>query len=238
MEYKDISYGNLLQETWKTIIAIYLALLIIGLPAIILAIIINFFSESSTIGYWLDRLMIVFVIPWFFAILYFYIWRYLNGSMVTLMEAFTRGIKKLFPLLIVHFIILAPITFMPEIELMAIQPFLLLLLLPIFYIGTRLGFYLHTVIIDGVSPVNGIRYSWELTKGYSWLITRVNLILFIVCFLIILPLTILTASVIKSEMVNDLLSIFIQYVFSPIYWSIISVLIYAQLKRIKTWIFS
>ncbi len=35
MEYRDISYINLLKETLKTIIAIYLPLLIISLPAII-----------------------------------------------------------------------------------------------------------------------------------------------------------------------------------------------------------
>ncbi|MGD1714273.1 hypothetical protein [Dapis sp. BLCC M172] len=233
MEYKDISYGNLLKETLKTIIAIYLPLLVIGLPAIILAIIIIFLPESSTIGSWLDRLLIVFVVPWLFAISYFYIWRYLNGSKVTLMEAFSRGIKRWFPILILPLIVFAPITFMP-IELMSSQSFLILLLLPIIYIGTRLGFYWHTVTIDGVSPVDGIRYTWELTKGYFWLITRLKLILFGVGFLIIFPLTIITAYVIKSEMVNDLVSILSQYVFAPIYWSIVSVIIYAQLKRIKT----
>ena len=233
MEDRDISYINLLKETLKNIIAIYLPLLVIGLPAIILAIIIIFLPEDSTIAYWLDRLLIIFVIPWLSAIRYFYIWRYLKRSKVTLMEAFSRGIKKLFPILILPLIVFAPITFMP-IELIAIQPFFILLLLPIIYIGTRLGFYWHTIIIDGVSPVNGIRYSWELTKGYFWLITRVNLILFAVGFLIIFPLTILTAYVIKSEIVNALLNILFQYVLSPIYWSIISVLIYAQLKRIKT----
>lgn len=119
------------------------------------------------------------------------------------------------------------------IELMPSQPFLILLLLPIIYLGIRLGFYWHTVIIDGVSPVNGIRYSWELTNGYFWLITGVNLILFAVGFLIIFPLAIIAAYVIKLEMVNDLLTILIQYVLGPIFWSIISVLIYAELKRIK-----
>jgi len=230
MGCKNISYINLLKETLKTIIAIYLPLLIIGLPTVILAIIINFFSESSTISSWLDRIIIVFVDPWLSAISYFYIWQYLKGSKVTLMEAFSRGIKKLFPILILHLIVFAPSTFIPKIELMAIQPFFILLILPIFYIATRLIFYSHTVRIDGLSPVNGIRYSWELTKGYFWLITRINLILLIVGFLIIFPLTILTLNVIKSEMVNG---IFIQYVFSPIYWSITSVLIYAQLKKIK-----
>ena len=83
MEYRNISYINLLKETFKTIIAIYLPLLVIALPAIFLAKIIIFLPESSTIAYWLDRLMIVFVIPWLFAIRYFYIWRYLNGSKVT-----------------------------------------------------------------------------------------------------------------------------------------------------------
>ncbi|MGD1808317.1 hypothetical protein ACP6PL_23180 [Dapis sp. BLCC M126] len=178
--------------------------------------------------------MIGFVNPWLFAIRYFYIWGYLNGNKVTLIEAFCRGIKRWFPILIVPLIIFIPITFMPEIELMPIQLFLLLLLLPIFYIGTRLGFYWHTVIIDGVSPVNGMRYSWELTKGYFWLVTRVKLILFAVGFLIIFPLTIITSTLIKAEMVNDWQRVFIQYVFVPIYWSIISVIIYAQLKRIKT----
>ena len=83
MEYRNISYINLLKETFKTIIAIYLPLLVIGFPAIILAIIIIFSPEYSTIVYWLDRFMILFVIPWLFAIGYFYIWRYLNGSKVT-----------------------------------------------------------------------------------------------------------------------------------------------------------
>ncbi len=233
MEYRDISYINLLKETLKTIIAIYLPLLVIGLPAIILAIIIIFLPESSTIGSWLDRLLIVFVIPWLSAIRYFYIWRYLKRSKVTLMEAFSTGIKKWFPILILPLIVFAPITFMP-IELIAIKPFFILLLLPIIYMGTRLGFYWHTIIIDGVSTVNGIKYSWEVTKGYFGFITRLNLILFGVGFLIIFPFTILTSSVIKTEMVNDWQSVLIQYVFAPIYWSIISVLIYAQLKRIKT----
>ncbi len=99
----------------------------------------------------------------------------------------------------------------------------------------RLGFYLHAVIIDDVSLVNGIRYSWELTKGYFWLITRVNLILFAVSLFIIAALEILTTYVIKSEIVYDIVeSVLIQAVFIPTYWSIISVLIYAQLKRIKT----
>ncbi|RQH06212.1 hypothetical protein D5R40_17525 [Okeania hirsuta] len=88
-------------------------------------------------------------------------------------------------------------------------------------------------LIDGVSPVNGIRYSWKLTNGYFWLITRVNLILFAIGFLIIFPLTIIAAYVIKLEMVKDLLSLLIQYVLIPIFWSIISVVIYAELKRIK-----
>ena len=232
MEDRNISYINLLKETFKTIIAIYLPLLVIALPAIFLAKIIIFLPESSTIAYWLDRLMIVFVIPWLFAIRYFYIWRYLNGSKVRLIEAFSRGIKKFFSILILPLIVFAPITFMP-IELIPIQPFFILVFLLIFYVSIRIGFYWHTIIIDGVSPVNGIRYSWELTKGYFWLITRVNLILFAVGFLIIFPLTILTAYVIKSEIVNALLNILFQYVLSPIYWSIISVLIYAQLKRIK-----
>lgn len=178
--------------------------------------------------------MIVFVNPWLFAIRYFYIWGYLNGNKVTLIEAFLRGMKRLFPILIVPLIIFTPITFMPEIELMAIQPFLLLLLLPIFYIGTRLGFYWHTVIIDGVSPVNGMRYSWELTKGYFWLIIRFYLILFALSFLITFPLKIIISTLIKAEMVNDWQRVLIQYVVVPIYWSIISVIIYAQLKIIKT----
>ncbi|MDY7007880.1 MAG: hypothetical protein SWX82_29070 [Cyanobacteriota bacterium] len=129
-------------------------------------------------------------------------------------------------------VLFAPIALMP-IELMQSQPFLILLLLPIIYIWARLGFYWHTVIIDGVSPVNAIKYSWELTNGYFWLITRINLILFAVSFLIIFPLKAITVYVIKLEMVNDLLTIVIQYVLGPIYWSIISVLIYAELKRIK-----
>ena len=144
-----------------------------------------------------------------------------------------RGIKKSFPILIVPLVVFAPITFMP-IELMARQPFLISLLVPIIYLGIRLGFYWHTVIIDGVSPVHGIRNSWKLTNGYFWLITRVNLILFALGFLIIFPLTIIPAYVIKLEMVNDLLRVLMQYVLSPIYWSILSVLIYARLKRIKT----
>lgn len=45
MEYRNISYINLLKETLKTIIAIYLPLLVIGLPAIILAIIMIFFDK-------------------------------------------------------------------------------------------------------------------------------------------------------------------------------------------------
>lgn len=101
MEYRNISYGNLLKETFKIILAIYFPLLIIGLPAFLLAVIIIFFSESSTIDYWVDRLLIVFVNPWVFAIRYFYIWRYLKGTKITLREAFIRGIRKSFPILIV-----------------------------------------------------------------------------------------------------------------------------------------
>ncbi|NEP81453.1 MAG: hypothetical protein F6K39_26780 [Okeania sp. SIO3B3] len=88
-----------------------------------------------------------------------------------LREAFTRGIKKSFPILIVPLVVFAPITFM-LIELMPSQLFFILLLLPIIYIGIRLGFYWHIVIIDGVSPVDGIRYSWEFTNGYFCLITE------------------------------------------------------------------
>ncbi|MEB3341826.1 glycerophosphoryl diester phosphodiesterase membrane domain-containing protein [Okeania sp.] len=230
MEYIDISSINLLKKTLKTIIAIGLPLLIIGLPAFILAIIINFFSESSTIDDWLNGILILFVNPWLFAVRYFYIWQYLHGKNFTLIAAFTRGIKKCFPILISPLIIFAPIKFMPT-ELMSAQPFLVLVILSIFYISTRLSFYWHIVIIDGVSVVNGIRYSWELTKGYFWLIIRVSLILFIIGFLIIFPLTIIALISIKSEMVNVLLNILIQYVFMPIYWSIISVLIYGELKR-------
>ncbi|NES76284.1 MULTISPECIES: hypothetical protein [Okeania] len=109
-----------------------------------MAVIINFFSESSTIDYWLDRLLIVFVNPWVFAIRYFYIWRYLKGNKITLIEAFTRGIKKSFPILIVPLLVFAPITFKP-IKLMSSQYFLILLLLPMIYLGIRLSFYWHTV---------------------------------------------------------------------------------------------
>ncbi len=153
MEYRDISYINLLKETLKTIIGIYLPLLVIGLPAIILAIIIIFLPESSTIGSWLDRLLIVFVIPWLSAIRYFYIWRYLKRSKVTLMEAFSTGIKKWFPILILPLIVFAPITFMP-IELIPIQPFFILVFLLIFYVSIRIGFYWHTIII-GANTIKG-----------------------------------------------------------------------------------
>ncbi len=80
MGYTDISYMTLIQLCIKTIIAVYLPLLIIGLLDIML-LITRFFLEYNQIGYWLNKVIIIFVYFWLLPIFYFYI-NYINGDLL------------------------------------------------------------------------------------------------------------------------------------------------------------
>ena len=80
MGYTDISYMTWIQLSIKTIIAVYLPLLIIGLLDIML-LITRFFLEYNQIGYWLNKVIIIFVYFWLLPIFYFYI-NYINGDLL------------------------------------------------------------------------------------------------------------------------------------------------------------
>lgn len=80
MGYTDISYMTWIKSSIKTIIAVYLPLLIIGLLDIML-LITRFFLEYNQIGYWLNKVIIIFVYFWLLPIFYFYI-NYINGDLL------------------------------------------------------------------------------------------------------------------------------------------------------------
>ena len=80
MGYTDIGYMTWIQLSIKTIIAVYLPLLIIGLLDIML-LITRFFLEYNQIGYWLNKVIIIFVYFWLLPIFYFYI-NYINGDLL------------------------------------------------------------------------------------------------------------------------------------------------------------
>lgn len=237
MQYQTINVSNLLNKTLATFCAIYLPLLITGLPAVILFVFLYFLPDSSTQYYWLNLFLVILINPWLFAIRYFYIYKYLMGSRLTLIKAFSQGIKKFIPLAIISLITLTPLVLI-LIQLKSNIGLLILLYLPLIYLGIRIGFDWHIVLIEGTSPLNAITRSWQLTKGYFWLIIRANFIFLIVGFFPIFLLDVILKSIlnlipITSSFQQDILSDIIKYVASPTLSSIFSVLLYMELIENK-----
>ncbi len=96
MQYPQINVINLLDKTFATFRVIYLPLLITGLPAVTFFVLLYFLPESSAQYYWLNWFLVVLINPWLFAIRYFYIYKYLRGIRISLVQAFGKGTKNLY----------------------------------------------------------------------------------------------------------------------------------------------
>ncbi|NES04179.1 MAG: hypothetical protein F6K22_15860 [Okeania sp. SIO2F4] len=237
MQYQQINVTNLLDKTFATFRVIYLPLLIIGLPAVILFVLLYFLPESSTQYYWLYWFLVVLINPWLFAIRYLYIYKYLRGIRISLVQAFRRGFKKFISLAILSLITLDPLILIKD-KLRSNIGLSILFYISLIYFATRIGFYEQMVLIEGTSPFRAITRSWQLTKGYFWVIIRANLIFFVVfCFPMFLFDTILESILnlipITSALRQDILSDIIRYFAGPTLSSIFSVLLYMELKKIK-----
>jgi hypothetical protein len=68
---------------------------------------------------------------------------------------------------------------------------MLILVIPILYIGIRLSLYALACVIDDLGPIDCLKRSWQVSKGNVILIFVTMLILGIICIAIAIPFTIL-----------------------------------------------
>jgi membrane-anchored glycerophosphoryl diester phosphodiesterase (GDPDase) len=102
------------------------------------------------------------------------------------------------------------------------------LIIPGVYLPNRLVFVLYAIAIENCSATEGLRRSWELTKGRWWLISRSSLLLSFVLFMPVV-LVILLVDPTGKSMLAQIVSGVMGFLIGP-FMGINFVLLYMRLK--------
>ena len=227
MTTQAISARGLLRETFAVFRPIYFPLLVITSLTYIfllvitsLSLVLNLLNSTRIFGSTSVPLNVIYwfcIMPFLSGASFFYTYRSLSGNTVNLKEAFKQANRNIAQLILgwLLFIIIFCTGF-------------ILLIIPGLYLLYRLVFVLYAIAIENCSAIEGLRRSWELTKGRWWLIFRSNLLLSVVLFMPVV-LVILLVDPTGKSMLAQIVSGVMGFLISP-FMSINFVLLYMRLK--------
>jgi hypothetical protein len=216
MENRRFSAFNLVKETFSTVGSLFTPLLIILLPNLIFSLIANSATTPGFIIVGVTLAYIFLVGPWIAGTASFYAHQQLTGSNVSISYSFQRCSQKI-PNLILGSILAGLIIFVGY----------LLLIIPGLYFTGRLALVFYVIAIEDCSAVDGVKRSWQLSKGHWWFIFRTSLLLGLIylglILLLVVPLAILAVAF------GDLVGALVGYSLSPV-GIVALVLVYNRLQ--------
>jgi len=198
--HQNLSSVDVVKETLEKIGDVYFPLLIINLPDLVFSL-IEGFSEVS-------YLLVISVILslWYTATGYIYYHKVLNEQNITIGRAFKASLSKIGNVLIAIIII----------SLIVFIGFLLFIIQGI-YIANRLYLTLYVIVIENCSVIQGIKRSWELTKGHSrFIFLTLGQVIGIPILIVWIVFLIIFRDVETVENITNLLGSVIRYLWSPI----------------------
>jgi membrane-anchored glycerophosphoryl diester phosphodiesterase (GDPDase) len=194
-----ISARSLLRETFATTGPLYAPLLTINFPNLILSA-INSLDNLGSAGVVFNIIYSFVAIPFLSGAMIFYTYRSLTRNQVTVGEAFHQANRRLLHLILVYLMY----------SVLVLAGFIALII-PGFYVSSRLIFSLYVTVIDNSSALDSLSSSWELTKGRWWLVFRATLLIVFVVFVPILLIVLLissTGNLLASKLVANVLGFF------------------------------
>lgn len=108
---------------------------------------------------------------------------------------------------------------------------MLIVMIPLIYIGLKLSFFLQACIIEEIGPVESIKRSWAVTKGNLLRIFVISLLIGILGAIIGIPFTIAgSAGIISVQLIGSIVTYFIIWPISSIIFASLYIEITEPLK--------
>lgn len=217
MSNPNLNAVEIVKETFNRLGDVYSSLLIIGLPYLVFTLIVSFFQVSYPNSLILLLLTLISSIVglWYSAAGWIYCHKVLNGQNMTVERAFKVSLPKIVNLFLA--VIMVSLIFFVG---------FLLLIIPGIYLSIRLSFTFYEIAVENCSAIEGIKRSWELTKGHWWFIFGTSLLIGLVIMIPVLIVSIVVGIALGItlgdieilETVGNLLGSVIGYLFVPIYF--------------------
>ncbi len=183
MTTQAISARGLLRETFAVFPSMYVSMLMINFPDLTLSLLnsINILGSQEDV---LNVIYLFCITPLLSGACSFYAYRSLSGNTVSVEEAFKQANRNIIQLILVFFL-----------YLFIVGTGLILLIIPGVYLLYRLAFSVYPIVLENSLAIEGLSRSWELTKGWWWLIFRCGLLWWIIFFIPFVLVGILVKSV-------------------------------------------
>jgi hypothetical protein len=190
---------NLLQESFSQTGPIYVPLLLLAIPAQVIAIVQGFVMDPKAVSqsplyYGLLVLSVIVSLIMTGTVMHF-VYKYLRELTIDLNGAFNRGVGMFLNLFIGYVL-----------YMLIVIVGLILLIIPGIYISVVLGFFIYAMVSENCSFMDGFKYSMDLVKG-RWWATFGSMLVGVLCLLPIIVLSSILGTTGVPAIITALISV-------------------------------
>jgi hypothetical protein len=220
MNSVSISPSRLLKDSFEAVKPIYGSILLLNSPSLIVTF-INSFLRNPPLNGIIQFVYNIFIVPLLSGAVIIYTYQHLTRNTISVSQALQNSVNKYLQLLLG--LILTALILIPA---------FILLIIPGIYLSVRLSFVLYAIAVEGRSATEGIRRSWELTKGRWWSVFWALLAVSLALFLPIIIVSFLLGAILGREGIalSQIISGLLAFLVTPIF-SVYGVLLYMGLQR-------